>query len=141
MSQEVHKGPEPFAVGDQASLAKTFSPRDVLAFAEASGDRNPIHLDEAFAANSRFGRPIVHGMLSAGLISAVLGTELPGAGSIYLSQSLRFRAPVFVGDTITATVTVRSIRSDKPVLVLETVCMNESAEVVIDGEAVMLIPG
>ena len=106
--------------GDSASLTKTFSDEDVRKFAEISGDTNPVHLDDDFAAGTPFKRRLVHGMLTAGLISAVLGTKLPGPGSIYLSQSIAFRAPVFIDDTVTATVTVARIREDKPILTLET---------------------
>lgn len=94
-------------IGDSASLTKTFSDADVRAFAEISGDKNPVHLDEAYAAGTRFKQRIVHGMLTAGLISAVLGTQLPGPGSVYLRQSIDFRTPVLIGDTITATATDR----------------------------------
>jgi len=127
--------------GDSASLTKTFSDENVRSFAEISGDTNPVHLDDDFAAGTRFKRRLVHGMLTAGLISAVLGTKLPGPGSIYLSQSITFRAPVFINDTITATVTVARIREDKPIVTLATVCKNQDGEVVLDGEAVLLVPG
>jgi 3-hydroxybutyryl-CoA dehydratase len=127
--------------GDSASLTKTFSDEDVRKFAEISGDTNPVHLDDDFAAGTPFKRRLVHGMLTAGLISAVLGTKLPGPGSIYLSQSIAFRAPVFIDDTVTATVTVARNREDKPILTLETVCKNQDGEVVLDGEAVLLVPG
>ncbi|HBY06319.1 MAG TPA: hypothetical protein DEH22_00450, partial [Chloroflexi bacterium] len=99
-------------IGDSASLSKTFTEKDVLAFAEISGDQNPVHLDADFAASTPFKKQLVHGMLTAGLISAVLGMKLPGPGSIYLKQELNFKAPVFFGDTITATVTVTKARED-----------------------------
>ncbi len=89
---------------------------------------------------NQFKKRLVHGMLTAGLISGVLGTELPGAGSIYLSQSINFRAPVFIGDTITATVTIVKLRKGKPIITLETVCKNQDGVVVIEGEAVLLKP-
>lgn len=127
--------------GDSASLTKTFLDKDVRSFAEISGDTNPVHLDDDFAASTRFKRRLVHGMLTGGLISAVLGTKLPGPGSIYLSQSITFRAPVFINDTITATVTVSRIREDKPIVTLETVCRNQDGAVVLDGEAILLVPG
>jgi len=127
--------------GDSASLTKTFSDDDVRSFAEISGDTNPVHLDDDFAAGTRFKRRLLHGMLTAGLISAVLGTKLPGPGSIYLSQSMTFRAPVFINGTITATGTVSRIREDKPIVTLATVCKNQDGEVVLDGEAVLLVPG
>ena len=127
-------------LGDRASLSKSFSAGDVRQFSEISGDRNPVHLDAAYAAKTRFGRPIAHGMLVAGLISAVLGTELPGPGSIYLSQTLQFRAPVYIDDTVTAMVEVTAIRPDKPIVSLKTVCTNQSGQVVLEGEAVLLVP-
>ena len=126
-------------VGDSAETRKTIADEDVRAFAELTGDRNPVHLDEEYAASTRFGRRIAHGMLGASLISAVLANELPGRGTVYLSQTLRFTAPVFLGDTVTARVTVKSVREDKPVVTLETVCTNERGERVVEGEAVVLV--
>ena len=125
--------------GDTASLTKTISDSDVRAFADLSGDHNPLHLDENFAQQTRFGRRIAHGMLSASLISAVIANELPGEGSIYLAQTLKFVAPVFLGDTVEARVTVIGIREDKPIVTLETVCTNQRNEVVIKGEATVFI--
>ena len=125
-------------VGDSASISKSFSDADVRSFAEISGDKNPVHLDDDYAAQTQFKKRLVHGMLAASLISAVLGTELPGEGSIYLSQSINFRAPVFIGDTVTATVTVIKVREDKPIITLETICKNQDGVVVIEGEAVLL---
>jgi len=127
-------------VGDSAEISKTIADADVRAFAELTGDHNPVHLDEGYAASTRFGRRIAHGMLGASLISAVLANELPGRGTVYLSQTLRFTAPVFLGDTVTARVTVKSVREDKPVVTLETVCTNERGERVVEGEAVVLVP-
>ncbi len=126
-------------VGDYAELTRTFSDEDVRAFAHISGDSNPIHLDDEYAAGTRFGRRLVHGMLTAGLISAVLGTQLPGPGSIYLSQTLKFRAPVFIGDTITARVTVKAVREDKPIVTFKTVCLNQEGKKVLEGEAVLIL--
>lgn len=123
------------AIGDTAARSKTITDEDVRAFAAVSGDKNPIHLDEDFAANTRFGKRIAHGMLSASLISAVLANDLPGHGSIYMGQTLQFVAPVFIGDEITARVTVTSIREGKPIAKLETVCVNQHNEIVIKGEA------
>lgn len=128
-----------FKPGDTASLSRTISDDDIRAFAEATGDRNPLHLDEDFAKQTRFGRRIAHGMLSASLISAVIASELPGQGGIYLGQTLQFVAPVFLGDTVTARVTVSAVREDKPILKLETVCTNQRGEVVIRGEATILV--
>jgi 3-hydroxybutyryl-CoA dehydratase len=128
-----------FKPGDTASLSRTISNDDIRAFANATGDHNPLHLDEEFAQQTRFGRRIAHGMLSASLISAVIANDLPGQGSIYLGQTLQFVAPVFPGDTVTARVTVISIREDKPIVKLETVCINQRDEVVIRGEAIVLV--
>jgi 3-hydroxybutyryl-CoA dehydratase len=130
-----------FSVGDSAEITKTIEQADILAFADITGDHNPVHVDEAFAQTTRFGRTIAHGMLSASLISAVLAKKLPGAGSIYLGQTLQFVAPVFPGDAITARVTVKEIRPDKPIMKLETVCINQRDEVVIRGEATVLSRG
>ena len=124
-----------FNLGDSAEITKTIEETDIQAFAEVTGDHNPIHLDEAFAKTTRFGRRIAHGMLSASLISAVLANKLPGEGSIYLGQTLQFVAPVFPGDEVTARVTVKEIRKDKPIVKLETICVNQRDEVVIRGEA------
>ena len=128
-----------FRPGDTASLSKTISDADIRAFADVTGDHNPIHLDEEFAKQTRFGRRISHGMLSASLISAVIANELPGQGSIYLGQTLQFVAPVYPGDTVLARVTVTSIREDKPIMKLETVCTNQRDEVVIKGEATVFV--
>ena len=127
-------------IGDSAFMTKTFSDEDVRNFAEISGDKNPVHLDDEFASGTQFKRRLVHGMLTAGLISAVMGTELPGPGSIYLSQSINFRAPVYIDDTITATVTVLKIRESKKIVTLEKVCKNQDGMVVLEGEAVLLVP-
>jgi len=125
--------------GDTASLSKIISDDDIRAFANATGDHNPLHLDDEFAKQTRFGRRIAHGMLSASLISAVIADELPGAGSIYLGQTVQFVAPVFPGDIVTARVTVTSIREDKPIVKLETICTNQRDEVVVKGEATVLV--
>ncbi|WP_376793298.1 MaoC family dehydratase [Thermoflexus sp.] len=127
-------------VGATASWTKTITQADIEAFAALTGDNNPLHLDEVFAQNTRFGRPIAHGMLVAGLISTVLGRLLPGPGTIYLSQSLQFVRPVYPGDTITATVEVIRIREDKPIVTLATRCVNQNGEEVLRGEAVVLAP-
>jgi 3-hydroxybutyryl-CoA dehydratase len=128
-----------FKPGDTASVTKTFTQEDIEKFADLSGDRNPIHLNEEHAKGSRFGRRIAHGMLTSSLISNVIGNELPGVGSIYLGQTLQFLAPVFPGDTITARATVTSVREDRPIMKLETVCTNQRDEVVIKGEATVLV--
>ncbi|HBB88882.1 MAG TPA: enoyl-CoA hydratase [Blastocatellia bacterium] len=126
-------------VGDTVSLSKEITDADIRAFAELSGDFNPVHLDDEFARTTRFGRRIAHGMLGASLISTVLGTKLPGQGAIYLSQTLQFLAPVFPGDTVTASVTVKKIKEGKPIVTLETVCENQRGETLIRGEAVVLL--
>lgn len=128
-------------VGASASLDKTITEQDIELFGQVSLDRNPVHFDDAYAKGTRFGGRIAHGMISAGLISAVIGTQVPGPGSIYLSQSLKFRAPVRIGDTVTATVTVTAVREDKPIVTLETVAKNQAGEVLVTGEAVILVDG
>ncbi|HJY27992.1 MAG TPA: MaoC family dehydratase [Pyrinomonadaceae bacterium] len=124
--------------GDSAEITKTIEQADVDAFADLTGDHNPVHVDEEFAKTTHFGRRIAHGMLTASLISSVLANKLPGKGSVYLGQTLKFVAPVFPGDTITARVTVKEIRADKPIVKLETICINQHDEIVIRGEATVL---
>lgn len=126
-------------VGSSASISRVISAEDVSSFAAITGDYNPIHFDNGYAARTRFGRRIVHGILVAGLISAVLGNQLPGPGCIYLEQTLRFLAPVYIGDVITATVRVTRIREDKPIVNLHTVGANQKQQVVLDGETVVLM--
>jgi acyl dehydratase len=128
-----------FNIGDTASISRTITDVEIHAFAEVSGDHNPLHLDDEYAAKTRFGRRIAHGMLNASLISAVLANELPGVGSVYLSQTLKFVKPVFPGDTVTARVTVIAIRDDKPFITLETVCVNQDGETVLKGEATVMV--
>ena len=125
-------------VGDSAEMKKTIEQSDILSFADVTGDHNPVHIDEAFARTTRFGRRIAHGMLTASLISSVIANKLPGEGSIYLGQTLKFVAPVFPGDEITARVTVKQIREDKPIVKLDTICVNQRGETVISGEATVL---
>ncbi|MGK0619149.1 MaoC family dehydratase [Meiothermus cerbereus] len=127
-----------FKVGDTASYTQTLSDAHVALFIGAVGDTNPLHVDAEYARKSRFGARIAQGVLVAGLISTAIGTKLPGPGAIYLGQSLRFLKPTYLGDTITATVTVRAIRPDKPILSLETICTNQKGERVIEGEATVL---
>lgn len=128
-----------FQVGDQASVTKTITESDVDTFAELIGDFNPLHVDEAFARKSRFGGRIAHGAFTAGLISAALGNELPGPGGIYLSQSIDFLAPVYLGDTITAVVTVSAWRPEKKLITLKTEAFNQDEKQVASGEAVLLV--
>ena len=127
--------------GDKASRTQTISDEMVRAFAALTGDTNPVHLDDAYAAGTRFGRRIAHGMIAAGLISATLANDLPGPGTVYLSQTLQFKAPVYPGETITATVEVKSVRPDKPIATFSTVCTNQDDKVVLEGEAVVLVSG
>lgn len=127
-------------IGDAASFSKTVSESDVYLFAGITGDFNPAHVDESYAEKTFFKTRIAHGVLAAGFISAVLGTRLPGPGTIYLRQSLNFRAPVEIGDTITATVEVVDIQKEKKRVRLSTVCVNQDGTVVLDGEAVVSPP-
>jgi 3-hydroxybutyryl-CoA dehydratase len=125
--------------GDQASRTTTITDEMIRSFADLTGDSNPVHLEDAYAATTRFGRRIAHGMIAAGLISAALANDLPGPGTIYLSQSLQFKAPVYPGDTITTTVEVKSVRPDKPIVTLGTICKNQEGVIVLEGEAVVLV--
>ena len=127
-------------VGDSASFTKTVTDTDVYLYAGISGDFNPAHVNQVEAEKGMFGRRIAHGMLSAGFISAVLGTLLPGPGTIYMGQELRFTKPVFIGDTVTATVTVSELIPEKNRALLETVCTNQNGEVVIKGVATVMPP-
>jgi len=126
-------------VGERASLSRAFTEEDVIQFANISTDTNPIHLDESFAADSVFGQRIVHGMLIASLFSALVGVKLPGAGTIYLGQSLTFKAPVSIGEQVTASVEIIKIREDKPIVTLRTLCVNSEGQIVVDGEAVVKV--
>lgn len=126
-------------IGDQFSITRSISDQLIRSFAEVSGDFNPIHLDEEFASRTRFGRRIAHGMLSGALISSVLGNEFPERKIVYLSQTMRFVAPVFVGDTITVMATVASIREDKPIVTVATICSNQDGETTMTGEAAVMI--
>jgi 3-hydroxybutyryl-CoA dehydratase len=123
-------------LGDGASRSLTITEAHIVAYAGLTGDVNPVHVDAEFAKQTMFGERIAHGMLVAGLISAVLGTQLPGPNSIYLGQELRFTAPVKIGDTVTAVVTVTEKRDDKKIIKLQTTVSNQRGEIVIDGSAV-----
>ena len=129
---------EEIVVGMSEALSKTVSNSDILGFADITGDRNPVHLDDDYAAGSPFKERTAHGMLSAGFISAVLGSRLPGPGCIYLSQSLQFRAPVMIGDEVTASATVTDVDSNRRRVTLETVC-KVGDKVVVDGEAQLMV--
>ena len=128
---------EDISVGMSAETAKTITDADIVLFAGVSTDVNAVHMDEEFGKTTMFGGRIAHGMLSASLLSAVLGNRMPGPGTIYLSQSLRFRAPVRPGDTVRAKATVREVVVDKCRVVVDTVC-TVGAKVVIDGEATLM---
>jgi 3-hydroxybutyryl-CoA dehydratase len=128
---------EEITIGLNDSLTKTISEDDISTFAQVSGDFNPIHLDEDFASKSIFKKKIAHGMLTSSLISSVLGTKLPGANTLYLSQTLKFLAPVYINDTITATVTVVDKREDKRLLTLETNIFKSDGTKVVSGSAVV----
>ncbi len=127
-------------VGHRVSFAKTVTEEDVVAFARVTGDEQPLHLDPDFGARTRFGKRIAHGMLSAGYISAALGTRLwPGGVVIYLGQSLQFRRPVAIGDTITAEAEVTAVDPEKRVLTVRTDCTNQSGDTVVRGEATVMV--
>ncbi len=126
-------------VGEIAEFSKTFSETDIYLYAGISGDFNPAHINEAFASQTHFKTRIAHGMLSAGLLSAVIGTQLPGPGSIYMQQTLTFLVPVYVGDTIRARVEVIE-KMEKKKVRLKTTCINQNDVVVLDGEALVSPP-
>lgn len=130
----------PLQIGDTASRTKQLLEADIQAFAQASGDTNSIHLNEAYAATTPFKRRIAHGMLTASLISAILGNDLPGIGTIYLAQEVKFKAPVYIGDTITASVELVKYREDKRIATFLTTCTNQDGVLVLEGEAVVIAP-
>ena len=130
---------EDLTVGMSAAYAKTVTETDIVMFAGITGDANPVHLNQDYAAATPFKGRIAHGMLSVGFISAVLGTKLPGPGSIYISQTLKFKAPVRVGETVVARATITEIVPERKRVTLKTVCMVGDA-VVIDGEAIVMVP-
>ena len=127
-------------IGDSASFEKTITETDVYMYAGITGDNNPAHVNDIVAKQGIFKERIAHGMLTAGLVSAVLGVQLPGPGSIYLGQTLRFTAPVRFNDTIKATCTVQEIKEEKNIVILETICTNQKGEVVLKGEATIMPP-
>ncbi len=138
---------EEIKIGDFASFSKATTDELVLKFAEITGDFNPIHVDDKFAKKSMFGRRLVHGAFSLGLISCVLGTQLPGSGALYLDQYCKFKKPVFIGDTLTATVQVKDKiikkKDGKPsmqLVILDTIVKNQKEEVVTEGKATVMIP-
>ena len=130
---------EDISVGQSAEIAHTVTDGDIRAFAEVSGDNNPVHLDDAYAAATPFKTRIAHGMLSGAYISAVLGTRLPGPGAVYISQTMTFRRPVRIGDEVTARVTVSAIDPERSRVTLATVC-EAAGKTVVEGEAVVMVP-
>lgn len=126
-------------VGDSATISKTITQEDIQQFADLTGDSNPVHVNEELAQKTRFKGRIAHGMWGASLISAVIGTKLPGPGTIYLGQTLSFKAPVYPGDTVTAKCTVKKVREDKSIITLDTKCENQKGDLIVDGEAVVLL--
>lgn len=130
---------EDLSVGQKASFGKTITEADIVLFAAVTGDTNPMHLNAEYAKTSIFKERIAHGMLAAGLITKVLGTQLPGPGTIYMSQTLKFRAPVRIGETVTATVEVLALHPEKHRATLRTVC-TVAGEPVLEGEAFVSVP-
>jgi 3-hydroxybutyryl-CoA dehydratase len=130
---------EDLSVGQKASFGKTITEADIVLFAAVTGDTNPMHLNAEYAKDSIFGERIAHGMLAAGLITKVMGTQLPGPGTIYMSQSLRFRKPVRIGETVTATVEIIALNAEKHRATLRTVCAVQG-EPVLEGEALVAVP-
>lgn len=126
-------------VGMSRSYAKTITDADILMFAAASGDMNAVHLNQEFAEHTPFHGRIAHGLLTAGIVSACIGNKLPGLGTIYLNQSIRFKAPVHSGETVRAIVTVKSLDVQKNRVVLDTICQVQG-KTVLEGEAVVLAP-
>ena len=128
-----------YQIGQKASLEKVFTDEDVRIFAKISLDANPVHLNDEYAQNTIFKGRIVHGFLSGSLISAIIGTILPGEGTIYLNQTMNFRKPVRIGEKIKATVEIVGIKEEKNILTLNTYCENEKGELVIEGSAVVKV--
>jgi acyl dehydratase len=135
------KGIDDYKVEDRVSARRVFSDADVRAFAELSGDFNELHIDDEYAARSRFGRRVVHGMLAASLFTRLIGMELPGRGTIYMQQTLRFTAPVFIGDEVEAVVEVTAIDRERRRMTLSTVARKVDGTQVIVGEALVLLEG
>ena len=127
------------AIGMEATFSKTVTEDDIVAFAEVSGDKNPVHLDEDYAAGTLFKARIAHGMLTAGYVSAVFGMELPGPGAIYITQTLNFKAPVYIGAKVVAKVTIVNLVPSKRRALFDCVCTVDG-KVVLDGEAMLMVP-
>lgn len=126
--------------GDSAEFSKTITESDIYLFAGVTGDLNPAHINEEYAKNTFFKGRIAHGMLLAGFISTVIGCHLPGPGTIYIGQDLKFRAPARIGDTVTAKVVVKDIVEDKNRVILETTCTNQDGVLLLDGQATVSPP-
>lgn len=130
---------EELTVGQSDTVTRTVTEGDILVFAGLTGDTNPVHLDEAYAAATPFKGRIAHGMLSAGLISAILGARMPGPGAIYVNQTMKFKAPVRIGDNVTTVCTIKDINLERKRVVLDTRCL-VGETVVVEGEATLLVP-
>jgi acyl dehydratase len=126
-------------LGDTFEVSKVITDELIRKFVDVSGDSNPIHLDDDFAAATQFGKRIGHGMLTASFISALLGSSLSVTKLVYLGQTLRFKHPSFIGDVVTAKGTVKHIRDDKPIITIETICSNQDGVVLVEGEAVIML--
>jgi 3-hydroxybutyryl-CoA dehydratase len=129
-----------FKVGDEVTITVQITDAIIRGFADVTGDHNPIHLDEEYASKTRFKHRIAHGMIAASLISRAIAMDLPGAGSIYLGQTLKFTAPVMINDTVSVQLKVTAFREDKGIMTLQTVCRNQTGNVVLEGEATVLAP-
>lgn len=129
-----------YSIGQQACCSKTISETDVVLFAGMSGDFNPIHIDKEYAKQTRFKQRIAHGLLTSSLLSQLLGVHLPGKGSIYVEQNIKFLSPVFIGDTLTAEATVLEIDENRRILTLLTECFNQNNKRVLTGTAKMMVP-
>lgn len=139
MSTDIGFTIDQMQVGMKRSYAKTITETDIILFAAASGDINSVHLNQEYAEKTLFGGRIAHGILSAGVISACIANKLPGVGTVYLGQTLKFKAPVRPGDTVTATVTVKSLDAEKNRVVLDTICQ-VAGKTVLEGEATVMAP-
>ena len=128
-------GPLGLRVGQRAARAKTITDADLRAYAEITGDHNPLHFDDAFAAGTRFGRRVAQGGITAGMLNALVAMDLPGPGTVFMSQTLTYRAPAYVGDTLSARVEVVGLKPDKPVCQLEFTVANQHGVVLLEAEA------
>jgi 3-hydroxybutyryl-CoA dehydratase len=144
MTSTLNTAITPPKVGDVATESRVITDEVIRQFAAFSGDMNPVHLDETYAAKTRFKGRIAHGMIALSMISKLAGTKMPGYGTIYLSHNVKFKAPVYVGDTVTAEVRVTNVRGDTPIVALNTTCRNQRGEILLEGDAIVLyepIPG